>query len=99
MLISRQDECPEYSRDEFFRFMKMLDTSIRFMFTSRPHISLPVEFPGFQLIPITANPSDLRSYLNSEIVKRNLFQKRVIRNDSSMQAKIVEEIMMKSKGM
>lgn len=79
--------------------MKKMDTSIRFMFTSRPHISLPVEFSVFQLIAITANPSDLRSFLDSEILKRNSFQKFVIRNDSSMQARIVDEIIMKSKGM
>lgn len=79
--------------------MKMLDTSVRFMFTSRPHINLPVEFSGLQRIHISAYPSDLQIFLKSEISKRNMFQKFVIRNDSSMQAKIVEEIITKSKGM
>ncbi|CAG8063528.1 unnamed protein product [Penicillium nalgiovense] len=77
----------------------MLDTSIRFMFTSRPHIILPVEFSGFQRIPIAAKLSDLQIFLDSEISKRNMFQKFVIRKDSSLQAEIVEEIITKSKGM
>ncbi|KAJ5154427.1 uncharacterized protein N7500_009866 [Penicillium coprophilum] len=99
IVVDALDECPEYNRDEFFRFIKMLDTSIRFMFTSRPHIILPVEFSGLQQITIVANPSDLQIFLDAEISKRNMFRKFVIRNDSSLQAFIVDEIITKSKGM
>ncbi|KAJ5775210.1 uncharacterized protein N7511_000221 [Penicillium nucicola] len=99
VIVDALDECPEYNRDEFFRFIKMLDTSIRFMFTSRPHISLPVEFSGFQRISISAKSSDLQIFLDAEISKRKSFQNFVIRNNATVQAEIVEEIIAKSKGM
>ncbi|KAJ5302288.1 hypothetical protein N7508_007151 [Penicillium antarcticum] len=98
IIVDALDECPEYNRDEFFRFIKMLDTSIRFMFTSRPHITLPVKLSGFQRIHIAANPSDLQIFLDSEISKRNIFQKFVIQTDSSLQAEVIEKIITKSKG-
>ncbi|KGO73285.1 hypothetical protein PITC_085840 [Penicillium italicum] len=97
--IPSVDECPENNRDNFFRLMKDLDADIRFMFTSRPHIDLPVEFAKLERIHISATTADLEVYLKSEILGNYRFQKRVIRNDPSIQVEIVERIIAKSAGM
>ncbi|CAI7636162.1 unnamed protein product [Penicillium palitans] len=93
------DECPENSRDNFLCLMKDLDADIRFMFTSRPHIDLPVEFAKLERLHISATTSDLEVYLKSEISENYKFQKRVIRNNPSIQPEIMGCIIAKSAGM
>lgn len=79
--------------------MKDLDADIRFMFTSRPHIDLPVEFAKLERLHISATTSDLEVYLKSEISENYKFQKRVIRNNPSIQPEIMGCIIAKSAGM
>lgn len=86
-------------KDELLELLKLLDTSVRFIFTSRPHIDFPVEFAGLQKIRITADPLDLRVFLEAEISKNRRFKQKVVKNDDALLEKIVHGIIMKSKGM
>lgn len=86
-------------KDELLEFLQSLDTSVRFIFTSRPHIDFPVPFAGLQKIHIVADPLDLRVFLEAEISKNRRFKQKVIKSDEALLERIVHGIIMKSKGM
>lgn len=79
--------------------MKLLDGKVRFMFTSRPHIDLPVAFTGVHRMQILAHTSDLRVFLESQISRTRLFHQHVVRGDEALREQIVQDIVAESKGM
>ncbi|PGH21367.1 hypothetical protein AJ80_03284 [Polytolypa hystricis UAMH7299] len=98
LFVDALDECPERNRDNFVRIIKKLEACIRFLFTSRPHIDLPVKFTNLSRIAISASKSDLETFLESGINRSNRLSKFVSK-DPSLKGDIFERLEENATGM
>lgn len=78
--------------------IKKLEKSIRFLFTSRPHIDIAVQFTNFARLEIAASESDIETYLESEIKESNRLCKFVAK-DNSLKERIIERVKSNATGM
>lgn len=69
IVIDALDECAEEngSREGLLESLRALPENISLMFTSRPHIRIDRSFPDVQELVVTANPNDVRVYIDSRI--------------------------------
>jgi hypothetical protein len=78
--------------------MKKLETSLSFIFTSRPHIELSVQFQSLTRLEISASESDIETYLDSEINHDTRLQKFIVK-DPELKGTIIQRVISNATGM
>lgn len=78
--------------------MKQLEASLRFLFTSRPHTDIAVQFQNLKRLEISAGESDIETYLESEINNDNRLLK-FISKDPDLKRTIINRVKANASGM
>ncbi|KAJ7076817.1 hypothetical protein C8R44DRAFT_655332, partial [Mycena epipterygia] len=76
ILVDALDEYPDAQRDDLLRSLFVLAPSVKFLMTSRPHITFN-DPPFFETLEIRATKVDIWKYLNGQIMKSPRLSKHI----------------------
>ncbi|TGO07453.1 hypothetical protein BTUL_0275g00150 [Botrytis tulipae] len=97
VFIDALDECPETNRDKFLCLLEKMEPFVMIFITSRPHLDLQAKFADISRINITANASDIKTYLEHEI-RTNTRLSLLTAKDLKLQEDIVKNLSEKAAG-
>ncbi|EED17209.1 tankyrase, putative [Talaromyces stipitatus ATCC 10500] len=98
LFVDALDECPERNRHKFLHSMKKLEGSVRFFFTSRPHIDDLAHFTNLTRVEISASGSDIETYLELEIMSDTRLCK-LLAKDWGLKDSIIQLVKSNAAGM
>ncbi|KAJ7252326.1 ankyrin repeat-containing domain protein [Mycena rebaudengoi] len=98
IVVDALDEYPEEYRDPLLRRLCQLESPVRLMLTSRPHISIDHIIPNIDTLDIRATEEDIREYVRAQILKSSRLSRHIAKA-SDLQHTIEEKIVKRSDGM
>jgi hypothetical protein len=100
IVIDALDECPEEKgfRASLLAELIALETKVRLMVTSRPHVNGEQEFQNAIRLDVIASDDDVRRYLKGRIPREPRLV-RIIKQDTALQKNIVDTIVKNVQGM
>ncbi|KAI8725461.1 hypothetical protein NCS52_00117200 [Fusarium sp. LHS14.1] len=98
ILVDALDECPEENRDAFIALAGQVQSFAHLLITSRPNLDLATSFGNLRQINVSAHPSDIEVYLNSQMGTSKRMASFMAK-DPSLKGDIIQSLLQKANGM